>query len=63
MRARCYDCWSDDLYVREQVWLCSLWLTTLPAGGLRFWIREDRISLALLADSLLVYQPKFDYYI
>ena len=62
MKALCYDCWSDEL-VKESIWLCSLWASALPAGGVRFWIPENRVSLALLADIELVPRPKLDYYI
>jgi hypothetical protein len=62
MRALCYDCWADE-QVKEQIWLCSLWAEALAAGGVRFWIPENRVSLALLADFELKPRPKFDYYI
>lgn len=62
MRARCYDCWSDE-QTKESVWLCALWASALPGGAVRFWIREDRVSLALLADTELVPRPKLDYII
>ena len=62
MKALCYDCWADE-QVKESIWLCSLWASALPAGGVRFWIPENRVGLALLADIELVPRPKLDYYI
>lgn len=62
MRALCYDCWADS-DTQESIWLCSLWVTALPAGGVRFWIAENRVSLALLADPLLRPRPTLDYYL
>ena len=62
MKALCYDCWADP-DTKESIWLCALWAEALPAGGVRFWLAENRVSLALLADCELVPRPKFDYYI
>jgi hypothetical protein len=62
MKALCYDCWSDA-QTKEQIWLCALWASALPGYGVRFWIPENRASLALLADIELVPRPKLDYYI
>ena len=61
MRLLCYDSYSDCDHVKDQLWLCSVWVSAQP-GGLRYYIREDRLSLALLADCYLVPRPKLDYY-
>lgn len=59
MRLLCYDCWADP-ETREQIWLAAEYASALPAGGVRFHIREDRVSLALLADPQLKPRPKLD---
>ena len=61
MRLLCYDCYSNEDYVKDQLFLCSAWISAMPFG-LRYYIREDRLSLALLADCYLVPRPKLDYY-
>jgi hypothetical protein len=38
---------------------CSYSYSAMPLG-IRFYIREDRLSLALLADTQLVPRPKLD---
>ena len=64
MRILCYDCWLEDLELRETIWLNAEWCSALPAGGVRFYIREDRISLVLLLGGRDFYaQPKLDYYL
>jgi hypothetical protein len=42
----CYESYADD-EVNQQLWLCSEWMGVVP-GGIRFYIREDRLSLALI---------------
>jgi len=59
MRLYCYDSYSDDPYTVDQLGFCSHSYYAQPLG-IRFYIREDRLSLALLADSLLVARPKLD---
>lgn len=56
---RCYES-RADAETQEQVWLYSEWISTIP-GAIRFYIREDRASLALLADSTLKRKPHLDY--
>jgi hypothetical protein len=64
MRVLCYDCWLEDLDIRETIWLNSEWCCALPAGGIRFYIREDRISLVLLLGGRdLYYKRPLDYYL
>lgn len=43
----------------EQLNYCAQSYCVL-ALGIRWYIREDRLSLALLADCTLVARPKFD---
>jgi hypothetical protein len=45
----CYESYAEDA-IRELIWLSADYATVLPAGGVRFYIREDRIAFALLAD-------------
>jgi hypothetical protein len=61
MRLYCYDCYSEDDSTKDLLFKCSLWVSAQPLG-LRYFIREDRLSIALVADCLLVPRPKFDYY-
>ena len=58
MLIKCYES-TADAQTQEQVWLYSEWISTLP-HAVRFYIREDRLSLALLADSHLVHRPQYD---
>lgn len=60
MRILCYESWADP-DTQQQVWLCSEWINDLPAGGIRFYIREDRVSLALLIDPHMRRLSLFDY--
>lgn len=60
MYIRCLESWAD-VTTKEQLWLCSEWVTVMPAGGVRFYIREDRVSWAFLVDVQLKPRPKFDY--
>ena len=62
MRLYCYDCYSDLDHVKEHLGMCSYSYTAQPLG-LRFYIREDRLSLALLVDAYLVYRPRLDLYL
>ena len=62
MRLLCYDCYSTCEATRDQLFLCSYGISAMPLG-LRYYIREDRLSLALLADPLMEYRPLFDLYI
>jgi hypothetical protein len=59
MLIKCYDSWADP-DTQQAVWLCAEWICALPAHGIRFYIREDRVSLALLADPQLNPRPKLD---
>ena len=61
MRLYCYDCYSIDESTKDLLFKCSAWVSAQPLG-LRYYIREDRLSIALVADSYLVPRPKFDYY-
>jgi len=60
MRLLCYDSYSNDEDIKEFLFKCSAWVSAQPFG-LRYYIREDRLSLALLADCHLVPRPKLDY--
>ena len=60
MRLYCYDSYTQDPDVMDQLGYCAHSYTAQPLG-IRFYIREDRLSLALLADTNLVPRPKLDY--
>ena len=59
MRLYCFDSYTDDPDVMDQLGYCAYSYSVL-AVGIRFYIREDRLSLALLADCQLVPRPKLD---
>ena len=61
MRLYCYDCYSEDDATKELLFKCSAWVSAQPLG-LRYFIREDRLTLALIADAYLVARPTLDYY-
>ena len=63
MRLLCYDCYSSCEATKDQLFKCSYGITALPIQGVRYYIREDRLSLALLADPHMLYRPRFDLYI
>ena len=63
MRLLCYNSYSTCEATKDQLFLCSYGITALPTQGIRYYIREDRLSLALLADPLMEYRPRFDLYI
>ena len=62
MRLLCYDCYSTCEAARDQLFQCSYGITALPIQGVRYYIREDRLSLALIADPHMLYRPRFDLY-
>ena len=62
MRLLCYDSYSHCEATKDQLFLCSYGISCMPLG-IRYYIREDRLSLALLADPLMEYRPRFDLYI
>ena len=62
MRLLCYDSYTQDDATKDQLFKCSYGICAMPLGT-RYYIREDRLSLALLADPLLEARPVFDLYI
>jgi hypothetical protein len=62
MRLYCYDSYTDCGDTMEQLNYCSHSYTVLNLG-IRFYIREDRLSLALLADPTLAPRPKLDLFV
>jgi hypothetical protein len=64
MRVLCYQSWSSDEESKEQLWLCSdaFGAGAVPACN-RYYIREDRLSWALLIDPAMRYIPSLDYYL
>lgn len=47
--------------IHEQLWLCAEWICAIPGGGCRFYIREDRASLAYIIDPSLRHLSLFDH--
>ena len=62
MRVLCYQTWAD-MPTQEQLWLCAEAVGALPANCARFYIREDRLSWALLLDPDMRHIKNLDYYI
>jgi hypothetical protein len=62
MRVYCYQTWSDPT-TQEQLWLCADAVHAMPAHCARFYIREDRLSFALLLDPSMRHIAKLDYYV
>jgi hypothetical protein len=61
MRLYCYDSYTQDPIVKDQLGYSSYSYSAL-AVGIRFYIREDRLSFALLADEHLVARPALDLF-
>lgn len=59
MRLYCYHCYSEDGAVLDQLALYSHHYSVMPLG-IRFYIREDTLSLALLVDAYLERQSRYD---
>jgi hypothetical protein len=47
---------------QEQLWLCSEAVSAMPAHCARFYIREDRLSWAMLLDPHMRHIKEMDYY-
>lgn len=62
MRVLCYQTWADKT-TQEQLWLCAEAVGAMPAGCARFYIREDRLSFALLLDPDMRHIKNLDYVI
>ena len=63
MRVYCYQSWSDPT-TQQQLWLCSDAMSAGPIRACnRFYIREDRLSFALLLDPLMRHMRELDYYL
>jgi hypothetical protein len=63
MRVYCYQSWSDPA-TQEQLWLCAEAMCAGPIASCnRFYIREDRLSFALLLDSEMRHLRDLDYYL
>ena len=60
MRLLCYDSYTTDPDVMDQLLYCAHSYSVQPLG-IRWLIREDRLSLALLADCELVPRPTLDW--
>jgi hypothetical protein len=61
MRLLCYrSCASED--VQEAVWKCSEYVHAYSIKGyLEFYIREDKLSFALLIDPLMTHIRTKDF--
>ena len=62
MRLLCYESYACES-TRELIWLSADSATVLPFNGVRFYIREDRIAFALLADPSMRRLATMDYII
>jgi len=63
MRVYCYQTLAD-ITTQEQLWLCSEAVSAGPIGSSnRFYIREDRLTLALILDPTMTRKPSLDYYV
>jgi hypothetical protein len=60
MRLYCYRTCAE-YSVQEQLWLCAEYVHAVSVEPYaEFYIREDKLSFALLADPLMVHLPKKD---
>ena len=60
MRLLCYRT-SAEYSVQEQLWLCAEYVHAVSVEPYaEFYIREDKLSLALLIDPLMVHVYKKD---
>ena len=55
----CYESLADS-EVNEQLWLYAEWMSTVP-GAIRFYIREDRVTLALIINPNMRRIPREDW--
>jgi len=62
MRVYCYQTWADKT-TQEQLWLCAEAVSALAGGAARFYIREDRVSFALMLDPHMRHLRDLDYYL
>jgi hypothetical protein len=64
MRVFCYQSWISDEESKQQLWLCSdsFGAGPIPACN-RYYIREDRLSFALLIDPTMRHIRSLDYYL
>ena len=61
MRVYCYQTWADES-AREQLWLCAEAFGAGPVTGCnRFYIREDKLTFALLIDPTMRHIREHDY--
>jgi hypothetical protein len=60
MRLLCYESFATEA-IKEIIWLSAEYATVLPVNGVRFYIREDRVAFALLADPDMLRKPIMDY--
>jgi hypothetical protein len=56
----CYACYSEDAEVLDQLARYSHHYSIQPVRGIRFYIREDSLSLALLVDAYLERCQRYD---
>jgi hypothetical protein len=59
MRLFCYHSYTKCETTQQVLFKCSYGISCMPLG-VRYYVREDRRSLALLADPLMEYHPRFD---
>ena len=63
MRVYCYQTWSDEA-TQQQLWLYAEAFGAGPVAACnRFYIREDRLAIALLLDPDMRHIKHMDYYL
>ena len=61
MYIRCYRSWAST-EVQEQLWLCAEYAHAYSVRGVcEFYIREDKLSFALLVDPLMTHIRDKDF--
>ena len=64
MRVLCYQSWITDEESKQQLWLCADAFGAGPVATCnRYYIREDRLTFALLIDPTMRHIRDLDYYL
>ena len=61
MRILCYRSWASQ-ETQEQIWLCAQYVHAYSVTGVcEFYIREDKLSIALLIDPFMTHVRNKDF--
>ena len=61
MYIRCYRTWASQ-EIQEQIWLCAEYVHAYSVRGVcEFYIREDKLSFALLIDPTMTHVSNKDF--